>query len=83
MAVVIRLSRTGRKKIPFYRVVVADRRKPRDGRFIEGVGSYDPRSEEKKAVLNEERILYWLGQGAKPSETVRQILVREGIWQKR
>ena len=83
MAVVIRLSRTGGKKTPFYRVVVADRRKPRDGRFIEKIGHYDPRSEGKKAVVNEERALYWLKQGAKPSDTVRQILTREGIWQKR
>ena len=82
MAVVIRLSRVGAKKTPFYRVMVADKRKPRDGRFIEKIGHYDPRSEEKKAVVNEERALYWLKQGAIPSDTVRQILIRNGIWQK-
>ena len=83
MAVVMRLSRRGTNKTPFYRIVVADRRKPRDGKFIEKIGHYDPRSEEKKAVVNEERALYWLKQGAKPSDTVRQILIREGIWQKK
>ncbi len=83
MAVVMRLSRVGAKKTPFYRVMVADRRKPRDGKFIEKIGYYDPRSSEKKAVVDEERALYWLKQGAKPSETVKQILIREGIWQKK
>ena len=83
MAVVIRLSRKGANKTPFYRVMVADSRKPRDGRFIEKIGHYDPRSTEKKAVVNEERALYWLRQGAKPSETVKQILIKEGIWQKK
>ena len=82
MAVVIRLTRKGAKKTPFYRLVVVDKRSPRDGKFIEKVGYYDPRDEENKAVVDEERVLYWLRQGAKPSETVRRILVREGIWQK-
>ena len=82
MGVVIRLSRIGANKVPLYRVMVADKRKPRDGRFIEKIGHYDPRSKEKKAVVNEERALYWLKQGAKPSDTVRQILMRNGIWQK-
>ena len=81
MAVVVRLSRTGAKKTPFYRVVVADSRRARDGKFIEQIGHYDPR--EKKAVVNEERALYWLRQGAKPSETVKHLFVREGIWQKK
>ncbi len=83
MAVVMRLSRAGAKKTAFYRVVVADRRKPADGKFIEKIGYYDPKGEGKKAVVNEERALYWLKQGAKPSDTVRQILIREGIWQKK
>ncbi len=83
MAVVMRLSRAGAKKTAFYRVVVADRRRAADGKFIEKIGYYDPKSEEKKAVVNEERALYWLKQGAKPSDTVRQILIREGIWQKK
>ncbi len=83
MAVVMRLSRAGAKKTAFYQVVVADRRRAPDGKFIEKIGYYDPKSEENKAVVNEERVLYWLRQGAKPSDTVRQILIREGIWQKR
>jgi len=83
MAVVMRLARTGAKKTPFYRIVVADNRSPRDGKFIEKIGHYDPRGENEKAVVNEERALYWLRQGVKPSDTVRQILVREKIWQKK
>jgi small subunit ribosomal protein S16 len=82
VAVVIRLSRGGAKKTPLYRVVVADSRMPRDGRLIEKIGNYDPRSKDRKAVVDEERALYWLKQGAKPSDTVRQILAKEGIWQK-
>jgi len=77
----MRLSRGGAKKTPLYRVVVADSRMPRDGRLIEKIGNYDPRGKERKAVVDEERALYWLKQGAKPSDNVRQILVKEGIWQ--
>ncbi len=78
----MRLSRTGAKKTPLYRLVVADSRMPRDGRFIERIGNYDPRGGGKKAVVNGERALYWLKQGARPSDTVRQILTKEGVWQK-
>ena len=70
MAVRIRLARGGAKKRPFYRIVAADARSPRDGRFLERLGSYDPLlkgDDEKRVVLNEERIRYWLSQGAKVS----------------
>ena len=82
MAVVIRLSRKGTKKVPMYRIMVSDSHKALDGRFIERIGSYDPGDKKNKASVNEERALYWLKQGAKPSDTVRQIFVREGVWQK-
>ena len=82
MAVVIRLSRKGTKKVPMYRIMVSDSRKALDGRFIERIGSYDPKDKKNMASVNEERALYWLKQGAKPSDTVRQIFVREGVWQK-
>ncbi len=74
MATTIRLSRYGAKKSPFYRVVVADRRYARDGRFLEIVGSYDPQKGIAEATLKADRIQYWLGQGAQPSDTVRQII---------
>lgn len=80
MAVKIRLTRTGRKLDPSYRIVVADSRAPRDGRFIEQVGFYDPNMEKDGVTLNEERIMYWLNQGAKPSDTIRSILSKKGIW---
>lgn len=82
MAVVIRLSRKGTKKVPMYRIMVSDSRKALDGQFIERIGSYDPKDKKNRASVNEERALYWLKQGAKPSDTVRQIFVREGVWQK-
>jgi small subunit ribosomal protein S16 len=74
--VVIRLSRAGTKKVPFYHVVVADRRKPRDGRFIERVGYYDAiaRGKAKKIEINKERIAYWISKGAQPSERVVHVL---------
>jgi len=71
--VVIRLSRGGAKKRPFYRVVVADKRMPRDGRFIEQVGTYDPRAEKNGCNLKLDRIDHWLSVGAQPSETVGKI----------
>ena len=74
MAVKIRLKRMGMKKHPFYRIVVADVRSPRDGRFIENLGIYDPRHDTEK--LNLERAKYWLSQGAQPSETVQDIIKR-------
>ena len=79
MAVRIRLKRMGKKKQPFYRVVVADIRSPRDGRFIEIIGTYDPRQEPASIEIEEEKALYWLGKGATPSETVRSLLSRIGI----
>ncbi len=75
----IRLRRTGKKKQPSYRVVVADRRAPRDGAFVEVVGHYNPRTEPKTLVLKEERVKYWLARGAQPSETVHRLLAKEGL----
>ena len=75
----LRLTRMGRKKRPFYRVVAIDSRAPRDGRYLENLGTYNPLQEPFDVTLKEERILYWLGVGAKPSDTVRSILRREGV----
>ncbi len=78
----IRLARAGAKKRPFYRIVAADARSPRDGRFLEQLGSYDPllNSEDpRRVVLKEERIRYWLGQGAQVSDRVHRFLHRAGI----
>ncbi len=74
MAVRIRLARHGTKKKPFYRLVVTDQENKRDGRFIEVVGTYDPRLKEKKVSLNQDRIQYWISKGAQPSETVGTLL---------
>ena len=82
MAVKIRLKRMGSKKNPFYRVVVADSRSPRDGRFIETVGTYNPLVEENQVTLKEDRVLAWLADGAQPSDTVRNILSKEGVLKK-
>ena len=79
MAVKIRLTRMGSKKKPFYRINVADSRTPRDGRFIETVGTYNPLIEENQVTLKEDRVLEWLSKGAQPSDTVRNILSREGV----
>ncbi|MFO1046990.1 MAG: 30S ribosomal protein S16 [Geminicoccaceae bacterium] len=82
MAVRIRLARGGAKKRPFYRIVAADARSPRDGRFLERLGSYNPllKSEDaNRIVLNEERIRYWLGQGAQVSDRVARFLDKAGI----
>ncbi len=79
MSVKIRLSRYGAKKQPSYRVVVADERRKRDGRIVERVGHYDPRTEPPTIVLNEERIKYWLGVGARPTDALGPILKRAGI----
>lgn len=78
----IRLQRHGRKGLPFYRVVVADSRSSRDGKFIEKIGHYGPITEPETLSINEERALYWLNVGAKPSDTVRSILRKIGVWQK-
>ena len=79
MAVKIRLARTGRHNLALYRVVAADSRSPRDGRFIEVVGTYEVTSNPAKVTLNEEKVLAWLNNGAQPTDTVKSILSREGI----
>ena len=78
----IRLRRMGGKKKPYYRVVATDSRSPRDGRFIETLGRYDPRMEPSLIELDEEKVLKWLHDGAQPSDQVRKLLEIEGIWQK-
>jgi small subunit ribosomal protein S16 len=75
----MRLRRMGAKKRPSYRIVVSDSRSPRDGRFIEMVGLYDPLTEPATIRLQEDRVRYWLGVGAQPTDTVRSILVRHKI----
>lgn len=82
MSVKIRLARGGAKKKPFYQVVVADERSPRDGRFIENLGQYDPKIDPPMINLKEELTLEWLQKGAQPTDTVRQILRRQGLWAK-
>ena len=82
MSVKIRLARGGQKKKPFYQVVVADERFPRDGRFIESLGQYDPRQDQPLLNLKEERALEWLNKGAQPTDTVRRLLRGAGVWAK-
>ena len=77
MAVTIRLTRAGAKKVPFYRVVAADRRSPRDGRFIEQLGVYDPLRNPVEFRVNEDRLSHWLKNGALPSQTVSELLRRQ------
>jgi len=79
MAVKIRLSRHGKKNYAFYHIVVTDVRSPRDGRFIEQIGSYNPNTNPATIVLNSDRALYWLNCGAQPSPTTRRILSYEGV----
>lgn len=79
MAVKMRLKRMGAKKRPFYRIVVADSRSPRDGRFIEEVGYYNPIENPAVVKVNKEVALKWLNNGATPTDTVRDILSKEGI----
>ncbi|MBE7414946.1 MAG: 30S ribosomal protein S16 [Deltaproteobacteria bacterium] len=74
MAVKIRLTRQGAKKKPFYRIVVADSEAPRDGDFLEVVGTYDPMAEPARVALKGDRVSYWLSKGAVPTDTVRQLL---------
>ncbi len=80
MATRIRLRRLGAKKRPFYRVVVADQRAPRDGRFIENIGKYHPLEDPSLIEIDEERALHWLRVGAQPSSQVRNLMVKTGIW---
>ena len=79
MAVKIRLKRMGAKKNPFYRVVVADSRSPRDGRFIEEIGTYNPLTEPSEIKIDSERALHWLKNGAQPTDTVRHLLKTAGV----
>jgi small subunit ribosomal protein S16 len=80
MAVKIRLARHGAKKRPFYRIVAADSESPRDGRFLEKLGTYNPLQDPAEVVLNPDRIKYWIDQGATPTDTVKSILKREGVF---
>ncbi|HAC1198749.1 TPA_asm: 30S ribosomal protein S16 [Listeria monocytogenes] len=82
MSVKIRLKRIGSKKKPFYRIVVADSRFPRDGRSIETIGTYNPLLDPVEVKIDEEATLKWMHNGAKPSDTVRNLLSREGIMEK-
>ena len=75
----IRLSRIGKKKKPFYRVVVIERTRPRDGRVVEAVGTYDPLKKPEEIKLNADRIKHWLGVGAQPSDTVRSFIRQQKI----
>lgn len=81
MTVKLRLMRMGKKKQPTYRVVVADSRSPRDGRFIEAVGTYQPRMDPSGIEIDNGRVLGWLSKGAQPTETVRKLLVVSGAWE--
>ena len=85
MAVAIRLSRGGSKKRPFYRIVVADVRSPRDGRFIERIGTYNPmkvKDDDQRVLINKDRVKYWLSVGAKPTDRVAKFLFLQGIGDK-
>lgn len=75
----IRLQRRGRKQLPVYKIVAVDSRAPRDGRFIEALGQYDPLARPAGITLNQERVMYWLGVGAQPTDTVRSLLRHEGV----
>ena len=83
MAVVIRMTRMGAKKAPFYRVVVADSRRARDGKFIEVLGTFDPLKNPEEIKIDTERAKVWLGNGAQPSDTVRELLVKCGAIEKK
>ncbi len=82
MSVRIRLRRMGARKQPFYRVVVADSRSPRDGRFLDTIGTYNPRTEPAEIRIDREKALAWLERGAEPTDTARSLLSRVGIWQR-
>ena len=82
MAVKIRLKRMGANKKPFYRIVVADSRAPRDGKFIEEIGFYNPVSANKETRINDEKAVKWLSNGAQPTDTVKTLLVNNGVMEK-
>lgn len=79
MAVKIRLRRMGAKKAPFYRIIVADERSPRDGRFIDEIGYYDPTKEQCEVKVDAEKVKTWIANGAQPTDTVKNILKKEGV----
>ncbi|MCC6961104.1 MAG: 30S ribosomal protein S16 [Dehalococcoidia bacterium] len=79
----IRLKRIGKKRTPFYRVVVADKPDKRDGRFIENLGSYDPHANPPSVIIDTEKVKAWLAKGAQPSESAEKILVRAGVMEKK
>ncbi len=83
MAVKIRLRRVGRKKSPMYRIIVADSKSPRDGKFLEIVGQYQPRTGDQALNLDTERVNYWLNVGAQPTDTVRSLLRKAGVLKQR
>ncbi len=80
MAVVLRLKRMGTNKRPFWRIVATDKRNPRDGRFIEEIGYYDTKKNPSDIKVNKEKALYWLGKGARPTETVRNIFKKAKVY---
>lgn len=82
MAVKIRLKRMGSNKKPFYRIVVADSRSPRDGKFIEEIGFYNPVSQPKQVKINDEKAVKWLGCGAQPTDTVKTLFANNGVMEK-
>ena len=82
MAVKIRLKRMGAKKAPFYRIVVADARSPRDGKFIESIGYYDPVTTPANVKIDEEKAITWMGNGAQPTDTVKSLFSKQGIMKK-
>ncbi len=82
MSVKIRLARHGSKKRPFYRIVAANSESPRDGRFLEILGTYNPLTDPAQVDLKSERVEYWMGQGAIPSDTVNNLLRKEGLFSK-
>ncbi|MHB8906093.1 MAG: 30S ribosomal protein S16 [Melioribacteraceae bacterium] len=83
MAVKLRLRRMGKKKQPIYKVVAADARSPRDGKFIEAIGLYNPKTDPATVEIKEARAIYWLGVGAQPTDTVKNLLSHQGITLKR
>ncbi|MBN2077537.1 MAG: 30S ribosomal protein S16 [Spirochaetes bacterium] len=82
MAVKIRLQRTGTKKKPFYRIIAVDGKAKRDGKYIDQIGRYQPIVDGEQFIINEEKLLQWLGKGAQPTDTILQLLKKNGIWQK-
>jgi small subunit ribosomal protein S16 len=80
MTVKIRLARHGAKKRPYYRIVVADSESPRDGRFLESVGAYNPLLDPAEVTLKTDRVQYWLQQGAMPTDTVKSLLKKQGLF---